>query len=123
MSQVLLATLALVDKTLAPGAADFSHHSVTLSKDGVPGDAVSTSDDSITFTDLEPGTYVVSGLSVDTAGQPMTDTFSSGSVVIPADAPPPPPPPTVAKVLGSITLAFAPPADPVVTDPAAPAAV
>lgn len=100
----ILATLGLValDTTGKPG---LSHHQITLSKDGVAGEPVNTNDGTITFTDLEPGTYVASGFSVDLAGNPMTAPVSSEPMVIA-------PTPTSASVISSITLSMVPAAPP-----------
>lgn len=101
----ILATLGLVTIDLKPGQV-FDHHQVTLFKDGVAGEPVNTTDGSVTFTDLEPGTYRVEGVSVDADGQPMTDVVVSGELVVEA------PEPGHAQVIGSITVSFAPAEEP-----------
>lgn len=104
MSKSLLAALAFVTKDLLPGQS-FSHHEVTLSKDGVPGQPVSTVDPEITFDGLEAGTYSATGFSVlinADGSTTNTDTVTAGDFVIAPDVP------STASVLGSITLTLAP---------------
>lgn len=112
----LLATLAFATIDLAAGQV-FSHHVVTLAKDGVEGDPVETTDAEITFDDLEPGTYTASGFSVDAVGNPMSEVVVSEPLVIAADASP-----GTATVIRSITLSLTPAADtplPVIPEPPA----
>lgn len=109
MLTALLAALGLITIDLKPGQV-FDHHQVTLFKDGVAGEPVNTTDNSVTFTDLEPGTYHCEGVSVDGAGEPMTSVVVSNSFVIeaPAPSPAPAPPPATAAVVNSITITLAP---------------
>jgi hypothetical protein len=110
MSKTLIAALALVSQDLQPGQV-FSHHQVVLNKDGVDGDPVETTEDSVEFDDLEPGTYLCTAFSVDTTGAAMTQPKQSNPVVVTADT---------AMVVNSITLSLAPPVAP--PPPAAPTA-
>ncbi len=100
----ILATLGLVSLDTT-GKPALSHHQITLSKDGVAGEPVNTNDATITFTDLEPGSYVASGFSVDVAGNPMTAPVISEPFVIA-------PTPSSASVLSTISLSLAPSAPP-----------
>lgn len=108
MSKSLLAALGLVPRDLLPGQS-FSHHSVTLSKDGAAGSPVTTSDPEITFDGLDAGAYSATGFSVlnnADGTSTATDTISAGPFVIAPDAVVVLP--GSASVLGSITLSLAP---------------
>lgn len=101
MKASLLAALATTTVQLDPGRAAFSHHSITLSKDGVEGEPVLAHGDSVSFTGLEPGTYIASGFSGDSEGKPMSAPVTSNSFIVPV---------TEANVLASITLSLGAPA-------------
>lgn len=96
----ILAALGLTSIDVDAAAPAFSHHEVVLSKDGVAGTPVSTTDTSITFTNLDPGTYVATAVSLDTAGNPMSPMVTSAPVVID----PVVVPPNKVDVVTSITL-------------------
>lgn len=125
MSQALLAALALVPFTQVTGAPLFDHHEVTFTVNGVAGEVIKTTDDSIDLdlSTINDGSVVVaSGVSIDTAGNPIapavvSDPFTTpvGSGLPVGGTPPPPPPPQTAQVIGSITLSLVPPAAPPAT--------
>lgn len=100
--KAILAALTLTDVVLAP-AQVFGTHVVTLIKDGVPGDPVQTTEDSVSFEDLEPGTYTATAVSLDSTGTPLAPVVTSAEFVIEPDAP------TTAKAVNGITLSLAPP--------------
>lgn len=84
---------------LGPGVT-FAGHKVTLSKDGVDGEPLTTTDTEVTFDDLAPGTYVVSVVSIDTNGNAMAAVCVSEPVVVPVVEEP------SADVASSITLSL-----------------
>ena len=99
MSKNLLATLALTTVELRAGQS-FGHHAITLSRDGIGIASVGVMGDSVTFSGLEPGTYVASGISVGDDGRPLTAEVFSAPFTVTAD------PLLTTQGLASITLSL-----------------
>lgn len=108
--QTLLATLRLVDLTMAATDPLFKNHVVTLSKDGVDGAPTETTDESVEFDDLDTGKYKVSAFSQDINGKALTSVFTSEEIDVPDDGTK-----ITVSVVGGVSLVVSPP--PVVTDP------